>query len=85
MNEATLKMENDLWILSFRLCKISFVKTLPQIDKSRKTPRFVYWYSPDEMEGATGDGQVWAWYPGSSYYVPLQSVSYHNGVPEGTE
>lgn len=85
MNEANLNIENNTWSLSFRLCKLIFVKKLPPIDKERKAPRFVYWYSPEEMEGATGDGQVWAWFPGSSYYVPLQRMSYHNGVPEGSD
>ena len=71
-----------IMVIMFRLTKLEFVSKLPKIDKNMKAPRFVYWYSDKEKEGATGDGQVWAWFPGASYYVPLQRVSYHNGVPE---
>lgn len=73
----------DVWVLRFRMCRLIYSKVLPKIDKNRKTPLFVYWYSPKEKDGATGDGQVWAWFPGASYYVPMQRVSYRSGVPEG--
>lgn len=76
MGDETIK------VIPFRLCKLEFVKKLPPINISDSTPRFVYWYSPEEVEGATGDGQVWVYFPNSNKYVPLQKLTLLSGVPE---
>ena len=83
-----IQIEGQLiYVVSFRPCKVEIVLSLPPIDEKLQKPRFVYWCDEETgqrllgQSGGTGDNQVWCWFPGASHYVPLQHMSYHNGVP----
>jgi len=81
--EGTVRLK----VIGFRLCYIEYRLVLPPIDITLQKPRFVFWCSKEtgqEMYGkdGTGDDQVWCWYPGSSFYTPIQRFSYLSGVPQ---
>ncbi len=65
---------------------IPIVATLPEIPQDapqggKIRQIYVYWGDDDEIEGGTGDSQIWATTPGQTRYYPLEKFTSKSGVP----
>ncbi len=50
---------------------IPWVKELPEIPTNEQTTSIVYWATSTQIEGATGDGQLWTASTGDTRWYPM--------------
>ena len=60
---------------------IPWVKKLPEIPTDGQTTRIVFWATSTQIEGATGDGQLWTASTGDTRWYPLAKYTKEDGVP----
>jgi hypothetical protein len=60
---------------------IPWVSTLPEIPTTAQTTRIVYWATSTQIEGATGDGQLWTASTGDTRWYPLAKYTTEDGIP----
>jgi hypothetical protein len=60
---------------------IPWVKELPDIPTNEQTTSIVYWATSTQIEGATGDGQLWTASTGDTRWYPLAKYTTEDGIP----
>ena len=60
---------------------IPWVPALPPIPTTPQTTQMVYWATSVEMDGGTGDGQVWMTTTGETKWRPLMRLTSSSGTP----
>lgn len=59
---------------------IPWVKELPAIPTTAQTTRIVFWATSTQIEGATGDGQLWTASTGDTRWYPLAKFTEEGGT-----